>query len=94
MLFVCSLSIISAVFWFTSQAICFNKLLIFVMYNDNMLLLSVSYNIYKYMYIFLLCTTVQYCNRIIILYVTDIFIVTLLQFFLDFVIIFKMSLQC
>ena len=43
-----------------------------------------------YFLFFLLWTTVQYCDRIIIFYATDTFIVTLLQFFLDFMIIFKM----
>ena len=52
-----------------------------------MLLLFVSYNNTLHVYIFLfflLCTTVQYYNGIKkILNVTDIFIVTSLQFFLD-----------
>ena len=55
-----------------------------------MLLLSVSYNIYIYIFfIFFFCITVQYCNRIIILYVTDIFYCTLLQFFFDFYVHFQ-----
>ena len=55
-----------------------------------MLLLFVSYNMWLYiLFICLLCATVQYCNKIIIFYATDIFIVMLLQFFLDFMIIFK-----
>ena len=44
---------------------------------------------YTFCSFFLVQQTVQYCNRIIIVYITDIFIVTLLQFFFDFMIIFK-----